>query len=319
MLGLMRTAFALSALSIAFAGSAHALNARTWISGKGSDQAGCGPVANPCRTLQFAHDNTSAGGEIDVLDPAGYGAVTITKSISIINEGGIAGVLAAAGGNAITINTGYGDAVVLRGLTVEGAKVGANGIVFTDGSALTIANCVVQGFVGTGNAGNGIWIKHSSGSSTITITDTTASYNDYVGIVYSPTGAGGGQFSISRTIVSHNGYGLSVYGGDTTNNISAAVTGTQALNNKSFGFQFWGYPSRYSFQVMDAHMSHSVAYGNHPGITLGNYVLLDISDVIARQNVGVDIVGYGGNAFLQGDGTNAASKSNVNSQSTTRF
>lgn len=308
-----------SALSLAIAGPAHALNARTWISGKGVDQANCGPVASPCRTLQYAHDNTSAGGEIDVLDPAGYGSVTITKAINIINEGGIAGVLAAAGGNAITINANYGDAVVLRGLTVEGAKVGANGIVFIGGSSLTIANCVVQGFVGTGRAGNGIWLKHSSGSSSVTITDTTASYNEYVGIVYSPLGAGGGQFSVSRTTASHNGYGLSVYGGDTTNDIRVAVTGSQALNNAGFGFQFWGYPSRYTFQVMDAHMSHSVAYGNNPGITLGNFVLLDITDVVARQNVGVDIVGYGGKAYLQGDGTNLGSKAGVNSQSTTRF
>lgn len=73
-----------SALSMAVAGSAHALNARTWISGKGTDQVSCGPVSNPCRTLQYAHDNTSAGGEIDVLDPAGYGSVTITKAKSAL-------------------------------------------------------------------------------------------------------------------------------------------------------------------------------------------------------------------------------------------
>ena len=54
---------------------AFAANNRTWISGKGVDQAGCGPVATPCRTLQYAHDNTNAGGEINVLDPAGYGSV----------------------------------------------------------------------------------------------------------------------------------------------------------------------------------------------------------------------------------------------------
>ena len=93
MISAFRT-LALVAISMALATQAHALNARTWISGKGSDVAGCGPIANPCRTLQFAHDQTSPGGEIDVLDPAGYGSVVINKAINIINEGGVAGVVA---------------------------------------------------------------------------------------------------------------------------------------------------------------------------------------------------------------------------------
>ncbi|MCG4712409.1 hypothetical protein L0P28_16900, partial [Dorea formicigenerans] len=70
-----------------------ALNNRTWVSGTGTDQAGCGPLATPCRTMQYAHDNTAAGGEIDVKHAAGYGTLTITKSITILNEGvGTAGL-----------------------------------------------------------------------------------------------------------------------------------------------------------------------------------------------------------------------------------
>ena len=119
-----------AAALIAFAMPAQALNTRSWISGKGADNAGCGPIATPCRTLQFAHDQTAAGGEIDVLDPAGYGAVVINKSISIVNDGvGVAGVLAGAGANAITINAGASDRVLLRGLAIEGASTGANGVV----------------------------------------------------------------------------------------------------------------------------------------------------------------------------------------------
>ena len=84
-----------SILQLSIITQAHALNNRTWVSGKGTDTAGCGPVGNPCRTLQYAHDNTAAGGEINVLDAAGYGAVAIGKAISIINDGaGVAGVLA---------------------------------------------------------------------------------------------------------------------------------------------------------------------------------------------------------------------------------
>src|SRR5882757_6750105 len=90
---------------------ASALNGRTWVSGLGNDANPC-TRTQPCLTFQAAHDKTAAGGEIDVLDPGGYGTVTITKSISIVNEGvGVAGIRTVAGATAITINAGSGDVV----------------------------------------------------------------------------------------------------------------------------------------------------------------------------------------------------------------
>lgn len=130
---------------------ASAANQRTWVSGRGVDQAGCRPIATPCRTLQYAHDITTAGGEINVLDAAGYGALAISKSISVINDGaGVAGVLAAAGGNAVTITAGPNDDIVLRGLTIEGMGAGTNGIAFFGGRSLSVSNCFVQNFTGDG-------------------------------------------------------------------------------------------------------------------------------------------------------------------------
>jgi hypothetical protein len=80
----MGAATALAVISFGFAaGPAHAVPSasRAWVSGHGVDQAGCGSPASPCRTLQYAHDNiVVAAGEIDVLDPAGYGPITITKA-----------------------------------------------------------------------------------------------------------------------------------------------------------------------------------------------------------------------------------------------
>ena len=65
---------------------------RTWVSGTGTDSGACTRAA-PCRTFAFALTQTAAGGEIDVLDPAGYGTVTITKAISIVNDGvGVAAI-----------------------------------------------------------------------------------------------------------------------------------------------------------------------------------------------------------------------------------
>src|SRR6266571_8637351 len=106
------TAFAFTASLLALGlgmAPAHALNTRSFVSASGLDTNSCARTA-PCRTLQVAHDKTSPGGEINMLDPAGYGTVIITKSISIMNDGvGSAGVLVPSGGTGITINAGAGD------------------------------------------------------------------------------------------------------------------------------------------------------------------------------------------------------------------
>src|SRR5471032_1909466 len=125
------------ALTTIVAGPALSASNRVWVSGHGVDQPGCGAPTAPCRSLQFAHDTVAAGGEIDILDPAGYGAITITKAISIVNDGvGTAGVQASSGA-AITINAGPSDSVYLRGLNIDGLQESAtNGVQFNSGAAL---------------------------------------------------------------------------------------------------------------------------------------------------------------------------------------
>src|SRR5579872_5760289 len=125
---------------VGLAAPAHALSTRAWVSGHGNDAAGCGSPANPCRSLQYVHDFIiAAGGEIDVLDPAGYGAVTITKALSIVNDGvGTAGIQASSGATAITINASSSDNVTLRGLSIDGLGSGGNGVALGSGGSLTI-------------------------------------------------------------------------------------------------------------------------------------------------------------------------------------
>ena len=72
----------------------------------------------PCQTLSGALLKTAPGGEISILDPGGFGAVTINKSVSITNEGGEAGVLA-QGTNGIIINAADTDVIHLRGLVID--------------------------------------------------------------------------------------------------------------------------------------------------------------------------------------------------------
>jgi len=133
------------------AAPAQAQLARTYVSSSGSDLNNCDRLT-PCRTFQHAHDQTLAEGEITVLDPGGYGSVTINRAISIINDGvGEAGVLVSGGATGIGIAAGATDAVSLRGLTVKGIGFGGGtGITFFNGGSLTIENCAVRNHAGDG-------------------------------------------------------------------------------------------------------------------------------------------------------------------------
>src|SRR5688572_25881826 len=128
---------------------AYAQATRTWVSGVGDDVNPCSRTA-PCKTFAGAISKTAAGGEINVMDAGAFGAVTITKSISIVNEGFHAGVLATVGVNAITVNAGVNDIVVLRGLDINGAGTGGNGIRFLAGRTLHVEDCRIYGFAQRG-------------------------------------------------------------------------------------------------------------------------------------------------------------------------
>src|ERR1700688_1428627 len=110
---------------------AHAQSNRTFVSGHGSDSNPCS-IALPCRSFAFAITQTNAGGELAVLDTAGYGSVTITKAVSIINQDGVEAGITATSGDGITIAAGTTDVVNLRGLTLVGGG-GTNGITLTGG------------------------------------------------------------------------------------------------------------------------------------------------------------------------------------------
>src|SRR2546423_14193347 len=110
---LLKIAIASAILVPAFATApAHAQATRTWVSGGGDDVNPCSRTA-PCKTFAGAISKTAAGGEINIVDPGGFGAVTITKSITIDGGGSFASVLA-AGTNGINVSAGPSDVVVLR-------------------------------------------------------------------------------------------------------------------------------------------------------------------------------------------------------------
>src|ERR1041385_8664034 len=113
-------------VSLACGTLAQAQATRTWVSGVGDDANPCSRTA-PCKTFAGAISKTAAGGEISVLDPGGFGAITITKAITINGDGQIAGITASLV-NGVIVNAGANDRVVLRNIAIQGVGNGLNGI-----------------------------------------------------------------------------------------------------------------------------------------------------------------------------------------------
>jgi hypothetical protein len=118
---------------------------RTWVSDVGDDVNPCSRTA-PCKTFAGAISKTAPGGEIDALDPGGFGAVTITKAITIGGGGGQVASILMSGTNGIAVQASVTDVVTLRNLRINGIGTGINGIRFLSGAALHIQNCYIFGF-----------------------------------------------------------------------------------------------------------------------------------------------------------------------------
>jgi hypothetical protein len=118
---------------------------RTWVSGVGDDVNPCSRTA-PCKTFQGTISKTAPGGEINCIDPGGFGGVTITKAITILCDGVEAGVLI-TGTNAFTINAGDNDVVTISGIDMFGptAGPGLNGVRFINGAGVNIRNSTIKG------------------------------------------------------------------------------------------------------------------------------------------------------------------------------
>jgi hypothetical protein len=170
--------------------TAHA-QSQSWVSGVGNDANPCTRIA-PCMTFAGAISKTTAGGEIDCLDPGGYGAVTITKAITLDCSGAF-GLIQVSGSNAVNVAAGANDKVIIRGLSFDGVGGGGlNGIVFTSGAQLSVERCLIKGFSQDGirvnlsasgavyvtntyitNVSSGIVAQTTAGALTVTINQTT--------------------------------------------------------------------------------------------------------------------------------------------------
>lgn len=171
--------FAFLAFTFAFATAAQAQATRTWVSGVGDDVNPCSRTA-PCKTFAGAISKTAAGGEIDALDPGGFGAVTITKNLLIDGTHGAGfGSILASGVNGVNINdsaTASPNTIVvtLRNLSINGAgtTLGLNGINFTSGRRLNVEHCQIINFSNAGINVNQTGATNNTGTF-INVTDTS--------------------------------------------------------------------------------------------------------------------------------------------------
>jgi Right handed beta helix region len=204
MIRIVSSVFAATLLTLSLGAGAAQAQTRVFVAAQGSDSNPC-TFAAPCRTFQHAHDMVAAGGEIDVLDPAGYGSMTITKSLSIQGHGW-ASMSPPASGNAITISAGPTDTVFLRGLILEGFGTGNIGLLLNSSGILDFSDCVVRNFTIAGiglapSISNRSVIANSYISNTGSIAGT--------GIDVIPTSASSTTLSVNNTVVASFGDGIS--------------------------------------------------------------------------------------------------------------
>jgi len=211
------------AVALAWAGAASAQATRTWVSGVGDDANPCSRTA-PCKTFAGAISKTAAGGEINCLDPGAYGALTITKSISIVCQYTQAGVLATLSSNGFTINAGATDVVFLSGLDINGAGTGGIGIRILAAGSVHVQDSAIYGFRG----GSALGVSIAPGAATqVTITDTTITNNGTGatggGIRIQPTGAAGSARVTLRNVSIRNNAATALRV-DTTGNTGPGVS-----------------------------------------------------------------------------------------------
>ncbi|WP_158809892.1 right-handed parallel beta-helix repeat-containing protein [Beijerinckia sp. L45] len=245
----IKAALAALVLIVAFGLPARAQATRTWVSGVGDDANPCSRTA-PCKTFAGAISKTAAAGEINCLDPAGYGALTITKALTINCEGTLGSVLV-SGTNAIVVNAGPNDNITLKGLEFEGLNTGINGIQFLAGKSLEAHKIQIRNFTAsgidveptvsaqvfiseayiTGGAGSAINLKPGAAANLSASLNTVRLNNNATGLNVDSTATSGTIRVTFRDSVAagNSGAGVSATGG--TNAVRVLSDRSASVNN----------------------------------------------------------------------------------------
>jgi hypothetical protein len=199
-------AFAVAVMGFSVPAKAQAT--RTWVSGVGDDANPCSRTA-PCKTFAGAISKTAPFGEINCLDPGGFGALTITKSVTISCQAGTAGVLV-SGTNGFIVNVGVNDRVTLDGLDIDGVTTGINGVSMIGAGKLIIRNCSIYNF---SNFGVNIQAPAASPAPRVFLQNSLVTGNSLGGVnVQGESGAINNAFVISSLIENNGPFAVKVTG-----------------------------------------------------------------------------------------------------------
>jgi hypothetical protein len=198
----------------------------SWVSGVGDD-ANPGTRTAPCKTFAGAIAKTAAGGVINVLDPGGFGGLTITKAITIDGMAAEGGVLV-SGTPGFTIAAGPTDTVNIRNMSFDGLNTGTVGIRILSAGTVHIENCRISGFVSDGiNDGNSV------SNAALFIKDVTIRTCTPAGISLAPTAPD--TVTIQNVNITGCGDGI-----DVITNSTAVVTKSTVSGNTGAGIQSLG-------------------------------------------------------------------------------
>lgn len=276
---------------------------RTWVSGVGDDVNPCSRTA-PCKTFAGAISKTAAGGEIDCLDPGGFGAVTITKSITIDCTGTFGSILH-SGTNGVNINDSASGSpgsikVTLRGLSINGAGTtpGINGINFVSGLSLIVQDCFIQNSNSGGStSGNGIKVANSIGTVEVFVNNTRMVRNGVPGvsgngIQIRPTADGAANVFIEDSTISDNDVGVRADGTATTGSINVSIMNT-ALNGNRVGIS----GNADASGGLQANVTRSIIAGSVLGLQGVSPAVVRIGDSVVTANT----TGLSGNVLTFGN------------------
>lgn len=289
------------ALMILGAATVYGQATRTWVSGVGDDANPCSRTA-PCKTWAGAISKTAPGGEIDALDPGGFGALTITKAITLDGGGGQVASVLVAGTNGIVVAAGANDVVIIRNLRINGllnsGNGGLNGISFLSGKDLNIEDCVIFGF----NT-NGINISLSA-SATAHIVNSIIKNNGTCVPASCTTGQGNGIFVTTTT-------GQVKVGIENTQVMVSSNNGIDANNNsrvvidRSFisAFGASGVIADGTGGTAAAAIDNSSIVNGNNGLTASNGSVGSISHTTIAYNAGTGYNVSGGSIFAYARGT----------------
>ncbi len=286
----------LCAAGLAFGGSsANAQATRTWVSGVGDDANPCSRTA-PCKTFAGAISKTAPAGEINCLDPGGFGALTITKSITISCQAGTAGVLV-SGTNGIVISAATTDVVHLSGLDFEGIGTGLSGVNIIQAAVVRIDHSTIRGFT---VAGINVAPSAASGGVKVDVIDSIVSDNTGTGILNKPTSGSSVRTMIERSLISGNGGdGVMVNGTQTTGSLKVLVTNSVSSHNTG-----GGYVSFSNTAVAQLMIDASSAIDNSNGIAANGAAALVRFTRMSITSNGTGVNPLGGSSILS-YGTNS--------------